>query len=242
MTSLPDAARLAWWGTAWLRGHVVTDLLLDAVTGDDAVHEVRDPADGGTPTSLLDVLLDVRNGGGDSLGLALPTEGDLVGLGGPSALNLDAVEVGEAAVCGPAGIALVPHRVGRAVLWRRHVAARRQVADVGEADRGLRAALLDSAAALAALDVARWRPDVADELMDLRRTAVLDAPDGTPARCVELAARGLRCEAIVDLALADEGGAVTALEMAARRDALRPLDRAARRAVVAACSPEVWPD
>ena len=241
MTSLPDAARLAWWGTAWLRGRVVTDLLLDAVTGADAVHEVQDAAGEDPPSTLLDALLDVRNAGGDSLGLALPVEGDLLGLGGPAALNLDAVEVGEAAVAGPAGIALVPHRVGRAVLWRRHVAARRQLPDVGEADRGLRAALLESAAALAALDVARWRPEVADELMDLRRSAALDAPDGTPPRCVELAARGLRCEAIVDLALADDGGAVTALEMTARRDALRPLDHAARRAVVAACSPEVWP-
>ena len=44
VTSPPDAARLAWWGTAWLRGLVVTDLFLDAVTGADAVHEVRDVA------------------------------------------------------------------------------------------------------------------------------------------------------------------------------------------------------
>lgn len=241
MTSLPDAARLAWWGTAWLRGHVVTDLLLDAVTGEDAVHEVRDPDGGGSPMTLVDALLDVRNAGGDHLGLALPVEGDLLGLGGPTALNADAIETGEAAVCGPAGIALVPHRVGRAVLWRLHPAARRQVPDVGEADRGLRSALLESANALAALDVARWRPEVADDLLDLRRVSAIDAPDGTPPRCVELAARGLRCEAIVDLALADDGGAVTTLEMAARRGALRPLDRAARRAVVAACSPEVWP-
>nr|MBA3782762.1 hypothetical protein [Nocardioides sp.] len=117
MTSLPDAARLAWWGTAWLRGLVVTDLLLDGVTGADAVHEVRDTSTGGPPMTLLDALLDVRNGGGDSLGLALPVEGDLLGLGGPAALNTDALEMGEAAVSGAAGIALVPHRVGRAVQW-----------------------------------------------------------------------------------------------------------------------------
>ena len=28
---LPEALRLAWWGTAWLRGEAVTDLVLDAV-------------------------------------------------------------------------------------------------------------------------------------------------------------------------------------------------------------------
>ena len=43
-TALPAAARLAWWGTAWLRGQVVTDLLLDAVSGDEAsVYKARLP-------------------------------------------------------------------------------------------------------------------------------------------------------------------------------------------------------
>ena len=34
---------------------------------------------------------------------------------------------------------------------------------------------------------------------------------------------------------------MSAYEIETRRAALRPLDRAARRALVAACSPEVWP-
>jgi hypothetical protein len=67
------------------------------------------------------------------------------------------------------------------------------------------------------------------------------APPGIPARCVDLAARGLQAVEIVDLALADDGGAVTAWEATRRRDALRPLERAGRRALVAAASPEVWP-
>jgi hypothetical protein len=58
---------------------------------------------------------------------------------------------------------------------------------------------------------------------------------------VELAARGLQAAGIVDLALEDDGGAVTAHEMESRRAALVPLGRAGRRALVAACSPEVWP-
>ena len=69
----------------------------------------------------------------------------------------------------------------------------------------------------------------------------VDAPLGTPARCVELAARGLQAWAIVDLALVDDGGAVSAYEVQRRRTLLQPLGRAARRAIVAACSPEVWP-
>jgi hypothetical protein len=58
---------------------------------------------------------------------------------------------------------------------------------------------------------------------------------------VDLAARGLQARDIVALALEDEGGGVTAYEMTARREALLPLDRAARRALTAAGSPEVWP-
>jgi hypothetical protein len=45
----------------------------------------------------------------------------------------------------------------------------------------------------------------------------------------------------VALALVDDGGALTVLEAESRRAALRPLGRAARRALVAAASPEVWP-
>jgi len=34
------SGRLAWWGTAWLRGLVVTDLVIDALLADDATHVV----------------------------------------------------------------------------------------------------------------------------------------------------------------------------------------------------------
>ena len=121
-------------------------------------------------------------------------------------------------------------------------AALRQLPDVGEADRTLRASLLESATILAELDVARWRPEVADELMNLGHRPSLDAPLGTPPRCADLAARGLQGWAISQLALEDDGGAVSAYEIEARRGALQPLERASRRALVAACSPEVWPD
>ena len=64
-----------------------------------------------------------------------------------------------------------------------------------------------------------------------------------PPRCVDLAARGLQALAIVDLALEDDGGAVTAARgRGAAGPRCCPWARAARRALVAACSPEVWPD
>lgn len=234
---LPLSARLAWWLTAWLRGAEVTDHVLDAVTDGDLAHIV-DGLSGGT--SLLDLLLEARRSGASGAGLALPVEGDLLGLGGPRDFNAAAIESGEAVVVGT--WAVVPEVVGEVCHWRIHPAAPRQLPDVGEADRLLRSALIDSSVMLARLDVARWRPEAADQLMNLGHRPGLDAPLGTPPRCVELAARALQAWAIADLALEDDGGAVSAYEMEARRGALQPLERAARRALVAACSPEVWPD
>lgn len=240
-TALPPSARLAWWATAWLRGHAVTDLVLDAVIGDDATHAVAEiPGVEGTLT-LVEGLAELRRRGATSLGAAFPVDGDPVGLGGPPAFNADALDAGEAVVATGAGLGLVPQRTGAAVVWVAHPAAPRQLPDVGEADRALRAGLVESANALAELDVARWRPEVADRLMEIGRRDAWSAPDGTPARCVDLAARGLRAVDIVALALEDDGAAVSASEAERRRLALVPLDRAGRRALVAACSPEVWP-
>jgi hypothetical protein len=240
-TLLPPAARLAWWGTSWLRGQVVTDLLIDAVLGDDATHAVAGlPGSDGTET-LVAGLARLRALGAYGLGAAFPAEGDPVGLGGPPAFNAEALEVGEAVVVDGTGLGLVPYRTGSAVAWRALPAERRQLPDVGDADRELRSAVVTTADALAGLDVARWRPEVADRLMNLRHRDALAAPEGVPARCVELAARGLQASDIVELAREDDGGALSSYEIEQRRAALAPLDRAARRALTAACSPEVWP-
>lgn len=243
-TSPSPALRLAWWATAWLRGQVVSDLMLDAVIDGDATHTVVGLGDlglgGDGAETLIGGLGRLRAEGATTLGTAFPAEGDAVGLGGPPPFNHAAIEAGEAAVS-DAGIGLVPVRVGAVITWQAYAAQRRQLPDVGEADRGLRSALLEATQALAALDVARWRPEVADLLMNLRHRAPLAAAPGVPPRCVELAERGLQAAEIVASALEDDGGAVSAYEIAARRDALVPLDRAARRAMTAAGSPEVWP-
>ena len=124
----------------------------------------------------------------------------------------------------------MPVPVGAAVTWTAHPAERRQLPDVGEADRALRAALVESADVLARLEVARWRPEIADRLMNLRHREPVEAPPGVPARCVDLAARGLQALEIADLALEDDGGAVSAHEIgaAARRPGAAGAGRAAR--------------
>lgn len=233
-TDLPDACRVAWWTTSWLRGHVVADQALDALR------------DMGVDGGWLDLLTELRRSGTTGVGIALPVDGDPLGLGGPPAFNAAALEAGSALVAGEGRLGLLPDEVDGSTWWRRAEAAPRWVPDIGEADRGLRLAMTTTATALADLDVARWRPEVADELMELGRSGrgspgALATPAGIPPACAQLATAGARAARIVELALADDGGSVSAYEIGARREALRPLEQAARRALVAAGSPEAWP-
>ncbi len=231
---MPVSVRLAWWGTAWLRGAISPDDFLDGALGDDVTHVVDGEA-------LLGAAASVRALGAHSFGAAHPVESDPVGLGGPAALNHAAIDAGGAVLVLGAGLAWVPRHVGPTVEWTTYRADRRQVPDVGEADRELRSALPVVADALAALDVARWRPEAADALMNLRRLTPVAAPRGIPERCVDLMTRGLALLDVVELALLDDGAAVSASQIQQRRDALMPLARSARRAVTAAASPEGWP-
>jgi hypothetical protein len=218
----------------------VTDLVLDAVLAGDSTHVVAGlpGTDGSVP--LARALAELRVAGADAVGLALPAPGDPVGLGGPADLNGAALDAGEAALSGSFGF--VPRRVGAAVEWTTYDALPRQLGDVGECDRALRLALQEATEALADLEVARWRPEAADALLNLHRRPELAPPPGVPGRCVELAGRALQALAIVDLALDDDVDALGSGQVASRRAALLPLATAARRGLVAACSPEVWPD
>lgn len=234
---LPDAARFALWFSAWVAGTVSLDAARDAIVGDDTAHDVVGLPGRGESVPLILALGLLRTEGGSAAGLALPVPGDLLGLAGPGDFNAEAVDVGEGVLVHGAGIGLVPHRLGAAVQWRCHPAATEpQVPDPSEADGALRQALLGTAERLADLDVARWRPEVADELTALRRHVDLAFPPGMSGRAVRLAGLSARCRAVVELALQDDGAAVTAAESDARTEALRPLDRAARRGLVAACA------
>lgn len=235
--SLPVSARFALWFTAWAEGRTSPDEARDAVVGDDAAHDVAGLPDTEDLVPLIVALGRLRMEGATAAGLALPVPGDPLGVAGPADFNAAALEAGEGVVLPGAGLGLVPVRAGAGVVWQAYPAeARRQVPDPAEADTTLRQAVLEAADALAALEVARWRPEVADELMALRRGTDLPLPPETGSRAVRLAGLSLRCCTIVDLALDDDGGAVSAAEAERRRSALLPLDHAARRGLVAACS------
>ncbi|QWZ09616.1 hypothetical protein KRR39_07695 [Nocardioides panacis] len=234
---LPDSARFALWFSAWVAGSTSLDDSRDAIVGDDAAHDVVGLPGTDGPQPLIVALGILRGHGATGAGIALPAPGDPLGLAGPSAFNVEVVDVGEGVVLDGADLGLVPHRAGAGVVWSCHPAvSRRQVPDPSEADQSLRQTLVRTTDVLADLDVARWRPEVADELMALRQAADFVFPHGMAPRAVRLAALATRCRTIVDLALEDDGGSITAAEADARRQALGPLDHAARRGLVAACS------
>lgn len=234
---LPRSVRFALWYSAWVAGTVSLDDTRDAILGADTAHDVVGMPGSAEPVPLILALGRFRAAGATAAGLALPVPGDPLGLAGPGSFNAEAIEAEESVVFAGADVGLVPYPVGSGVAWRYHRAvSRRQVPDPAEADTTLRAAVLAAASDLAELEVARWQPEVADELIALRRSADLNVPRGIAPRALRLASMATRCRTIVDLALTYDGAAVTAREADQRRSALAPLDHAARRGLVAVCS------
>ena len=233
----PVSARFALWFSAFAAGHASLDETRDRVLEEDAAHDVLGLPDQEGPVPLIVALGLLRVEGATSAGLALPAPGDPVGLAGPPAFNHEVLETGEGVVLTGADRGLAPPRAGAGVQWRvLPASSHRQLPDPAEADTALRRTLLDTTETLVDLDVARWRPEVAVELMALRRTTDLVLPGGMAPRAVRLAELSTRCRVIVELALEDEGRSVTAADADRRREALVPLDHAARRGLVAACA------
>ena len=236
---------LAVWGTAWLAGRASYDDVLDKVTGEDEPHRVAGVPghDGEVPLGWA--LAAWRDLGATMLRLVLPVPGDPRGLSGPGEFAAASMTAGEGVV--GAGFGLVPAvtRHGSAVgsvtlsvLWRGYPVgeAYADPLTVSEAEHDLTAALRDAASTLAQLDVASWRPDVANQIAQIRRADSLPPlPSGHDARAVRLLAQADRLAKVLELANSDApGGALNGYEAQARADALRPLWTAVRRARLAA--------
>ena len=229
VSTLPASAVLTTWLESCRLGHVGPDDLADAVRGDAPRHLV---------TGLPDrPVLDLHELPGRLMGpasLALPAPGDPLGLGGPAALNYAAIEAGEAVIVGDVG--LVPEVDARTVVWRAHRADPVPWVDERETAIELRTALTSVTGRLVDLDVAAWQPEIPDLLLNLRHRRPLPLPPGYGARRVETVERAVLCLEIVDLARRVDGGAASSYETEQRRSARADLDRAARRALVGACS------
>jgi len=234
---LPGAGRLAAWGTAALTGACSLDEAADAVTGPhDAAHRVLGLPGEGTPVTLAYALGRLRFLGAAALRLVLTRPGDPSGLPGPKAFTEGAVAGGAAVVAVGAEIGLLPAARGD---WQTYVVEpdRRTPLSIHDAERALGAVVRDAAEVLAALDVARWDPAAADVISRGTRAASSPLPPSAPPAAHALLARSLRLASVLEVAQASEGAAVSGTAMTARRQVLRDLDTAVRRAVEAACSP-----
>lgn len=249
MLEEPRAGRLAAWGNALFAGEVSPDEAADRASAADDLHRVIALPGESAPVGLTLALGRLRALGADGLRVALPVPGHPLGLSGPPEFNERALEAGEAVIAPGAGVGLVPavHRAGPEgdqhveVVWRClpvRVAPPADVPMLGEAERELAEALRTATETLTALDVAGSGP-VAEAAWDAYRARAergrrLLAP-GYPARAVRVLELAQRVSALVAIAEeAGPGGAVSASAWAARREALRPVERTARRAQVAA--------
>jgi len=237
--------RLVAWVRAWRAGLEPLDDVVDAVLDDDADHVVADLPGTVHVVGLTDALSTLSALRPDEVRLVLPVPGDPRGLPGPGPFTAAALVAGEGALCG--GVGMVPEverrvsgsgDVWHTVTWRAYPVgpAPADPVEVAEAEHDLLLALREATDLLRGLDVARWRPELAGALRDLRRTdPSAHLPHGYEPRAQRLVARADLVARVVALAGADApGGAVTAHEAAGRDAALRPLATAARRARMAA--------
>lgn len=242
------------WSAAWLHGRAAADDVLDAfqVWGErqEAVAADADAAEatglpqvpGERPAQLAELLAVLRRLGTASPVLLLPAAGDVRGLDGGGPFTTAALRAGEAALLPEERIGLAPGRLDNGTLrWTAYRLAGTPALDhtgLAEAELALTEAVRDSAGALAALEVARERPDVHDALRArLRERTPVRWPAGMPGRSLRVLQRADEIAAILALADDDDpGGAVSASAAAQRAEALRPpvaAVRAARRAAIA---------
>lgn len=246
----PRSGAAVAWLDAWRSGACGPDRLAAGIVGDDALHLLTWP---GEPDALTwpAALPRLLEAGPLLPRLALPVPGDPAGL---RAVAPAALAAGEAVHLPGAGLLLVPSAAGTdvdtVVRWdvlpapdARWAAVERgatgtpglAAADLTAADRDLRRAVLETADAMAALGLERARDDVSARLEAVeRRLADHPLPPTLPQRAVVMLRTAGRLLAAVDLALEDDGAALTAGEAAARRETLWPLMTACRRALEAA--------
>jgi hypothetical protein len=249
MLDEPRSGRLTAWGNALLAGLAAPDDVGQRISAQDAVHRISDLPGETAPVGLTLGLGRLRALGVTGLRLALPVAGHPLGLSGPPEFNTRAMAAGEAVLTvGAVSLGLVPevHEAGPAgdlhvdVEWQCLPVRNAPPADVpslGEAERELAEALRDATDALAQLDVAGAGPGAHAALEAYRARAergreVL-AP-GYPPRAVRVLELAQRVAALVSIASDGHGGAVSASQIVARAELLRPVERTARRAQVAA--------
>ncbi len=254
------SVRLAAWGTAWLAGRVTLPDVIAAVVGPDEPHELIDARLPQDEPGLDGLLLALADAGTRGLRVALPAPGDPLGLTGPAELTRAAIDAGQAVISvgardwDGAEVAVVPEVLlfgppgdeGCRVRWRWYPASNIAPPPVTlrEAERDLTTAMAAASDALQRLGSTDWRAQAQDEAEDLRRHGRRPRellPPSIAPRAARVLARAITVRDIVRAATGDDGGSITAYGAQARRLALEPLDRACRRAMVAAAESSLEP-
>ncbi|GAA4632805.1 hypothetical protein GCM10023196_067810 [Actinoallomurus vinaceus] len=238
------------WGNAWLTGHVGLDEAADAVERHGGPHVVVGVPGEDGELPLRRGLGALRVTGLTALRLALPAPGDPLGLTGPPDFNTAAIDAGEAvlAAVGERSLGLIPaeDRRGSSYVgtrWEIHD-TRQGTPDtpsLPEADHQLTMVVREATEALLSVDGGQeWRPEIAEALSALREShrheQVGGLAPGYAARAHRVAALASRLAVVVDLARSTENVGLSAAHVQRRAEALRTLDRAVRRARVAACN------
>lgn len=228
-----------WIGHADARGDWLAPAV-EAITGDDEPHRT----DAGAPLAvLLQRFAEAAQTGPVLAGLPVPNEP--VGASGPA--GVAAMEAGECLLA-HSGLVAVPDVVafgsalepGAMVQWATFSEpVRLPTLTLAEARSLLAETLVVAVDALERIDVARWRPEAADEIAALASSQIPPAiadvlPYDLDPRRRDLLVRSARLEAIADLALADDGASVTMWHADQRGAALRHVAGSARQAMSAA--------
>jgi hypothetical protein len=247
----PRSALLAAWSNAWLAGEVALPEAVARVRGSDDDHAVTRLWVDDLP--LEQALARLRADGVERLRVVLPAAGDVVGLPAPGPFTAAALVASEGAMAlrpDGTGSGLVPEVTAHGseydgtvttVLWSTYaieLTGPEQGPFLHDAEHDLRRGIVECAQALRDLDVARWRPEVAGALQDLRNEARRgpsdDLPDSFPARARDVLVQARQLAGVLQLAAQDAGGALDTRETAEREQVLRRLAQLVRRARVAA--------
>ena len=248
----PRSALLACWTTAWLAGEASLPELVAKVSAHDDDHVVTGLAPAGL--GLEQAVARLRAAGVTRVRLVLPAPGDPVGLPGPGPFTATALAASEGVLAlrpDGSGTGLVPAITSHGtaldgtvttVTWTAWDVSMPPVEPgpwLHDAEHDLRVGVVEAAWALTALEVARWDPDVALALQDLRREArhgidTDELPGSWPPRARDVLVRCRQLASVVHLAARTHGGAVDARDTEARDRVLRELAKVVRRARVAA--------
>lgn len=243
------SATLVVWANAWLTGNVGLDEAVDAIEREAGPQVVLGPTG---EVTLRRQLADLRVAGMSALRLALPAPGDPLGLPGPAELTEAAIEAGEAVLLALPDqvLGLVPAEDRRGssyvgTLWTSYEARSSpvDVPSLPDADHQLSLAVREVTDTLLSMDdVSAWRPEFASALSSLRESHhERGLAPGYPARAHRVAALAGRLTVVVELARNTESSGLSAAQIRRRSEALRELDRAVRRARVAACNSVLYP-